>query len=98
MAGFREHAPEGYWYALAAFSHQLEVVADFTRQTGEITDAYSRLGPASSEIDVYDAVYDMLDMMGQLPGRRILAILASGVTHSANTSWTRCGERPNRRT
>jgi hypothetical protein len=72
LQGFLKHAPEGHWYALATFSHELEVRTDFTKQTGEITAAYSQLGPPMwSEIDTYDAVYEMLDKMGRLPGRRI---------------------------
>jgi VWFA-related protein len=89
MQGFLKHAPEGHWYALATFSHELEIHTDFTKQTGEITAAYSQLGlPTWTEIDTYDAVYDMLDKMGRLPGRRILVIVGCGVDtfseHSLN--------------
>jgi hypothetical protein len=89
MQGFLKRAPEGHWYALATFSHELEIHTDFTKQTGEITAAYSQLGlPMWTEIDTYDAVYDMLDKMGRLPGRRILVIVGCGVDtfseHSLN--------------
>ncbi len=80
MEGFLRHAPEGHWYALATYSHGLEVHTDFTKQIGAIIEAYSQLGaPAWSEIDTYDAVYEMLDKMGRLPGRRILILVGSGV-------------------
>jgi VWFA-related protein len=80
MQGFLKHAPEGHWYALATFSHQLEIHTDFTKQIGEITATYSQLGwPTWHEIDTYDAVYDMLDKMGRLPGRRILVVVGCGV-------------------
>jgi VWFA-related protein len=79
MQGFLKHAPEGHWYALATFSHELEIQTDFTKQIGEVTAAYSQLGwPAWNEIDTYDAVYDMLDKMGRLPGRRILVVVGCG--------------------
>jgi Zn-dependent protease with chaperone function len=47
-------------------------------RTGEITQTYSSLGPATwNEINTYDAVYGMLDKMGRLPGRRILVVIGS---------------------
>ena len=80
MQGFLKHAPEGHWYALATFSHELEIHADFTKQAGEVTGAYSELGqPTWGEIDTYDAVYEMLDKMGKLPGRRILIVVGCGL-------------------
>jgi VWFA-related protein len=80
MQGFLKHAPEGHWYALATFSHELEIHTDFTKQIGEITAAYSQLGwPTWNEIDTYDAVYDMLDKMSRLPGRRILVVVGCGL-------------------
>lgn len=80
MAGFLEHAPEDHWYALATFSRSLEVQRDFTKQIGEVRLAYSQIGlPQWNEINSYDAVYEMLDKMGRLPGRRILILIASGL-------------------
>ena len=80
MRGFLKHAPEGHWYALATFSHDLEIHTDFTKQVGEITAAYAELGrPMWREIDTYDAVYEMLDKMGRLQGRRILVVVGCGL-------------------
>jgi VWFA-related protein len=80
MQGFLQHAPEDNWYALATFSHGLEVRADFTKQTGNILDAYAQVGlPLWSEIDTYDVVYEMLDKMGKLPGRKLLILIGSGL-------------------
>ncbi len=80
MDGLLRYAPEGYWYALATFSRTLEIHTDFTKQIGLLTDAYSRLGVSIwSEIDTYDAVLEMLDKMGRLPGRRILIVIGSGI-------------------
>jgi len=79
MQGFLKHAIEGHWYALATYSHTLEVRTDFTKQTGRITEAYSQLDtPQLSEVDTYDAIYEMLDKLGRLPGRRILVVIGSG--------------------
>jgi len=80
LQGFLKHAPERHWYALATFSHEVEIHTDFTKQIGEITAAYSQLGlPTWNEIDSYDAVYEMLDKTGRLPVRRILIVVGSGL-------------------
>lgn len=80
LDGFQAHAIEGHWYALATYANRLEVHTDFTRLLGEVTQAYSQLGPPTwSEINTYDAVYEMLDKMGRLPGRRILVVIGSGM-------------------
>lgn len=79
MQGFLKHAIADHWYALATYAHTLEVRADFTKQTGRITEAYSQLDmPLSREVDTYDAVYEMLDKLGRLPGRRVLVVIGSG--------------------
>lgn len=79
IEGFGRHAPEGHWYALATYSHELEVRVDFTNQPARIPDAFFQLGPPEwREVDTYDAVYEMLDNMARLPGRRILIVLSSG--------------------
>jgi len=94
MEGFLKHAPEGHWYALATFSHELEIHTDFTKQIGEITAAYSQLGlPTWNEIDTYDAVYDMLDKMGKLPGRRILVVVGCGLDTFSERSLDQVKEK-----
>jgi VWFA-related protein len=87
ISGFLKHAPEGNWYALATYSQGLTVNADFTQMTGEISNAYAALGPPMwNEINTYDAIYEMLDKMGRLPGRRILIVAGSGIdTFSEHT-------------
>ena len=78
--GFQAHGVEGHWYALATYANTLEIHTDFTKQLGEITQTYAGLGNATwNEVNTYDAVYDMLDKMGRLPGRRILVVIGSGI-------------------
>jgi VWFA-related protein len=80
LNGFVAHGIEGHWYALAAYANRLEIQQDFTKQIGDITQAYAQLGtPVWNEINTYDAVYEMLDKMGRLPGRRILIVIGSGI-------------------
>jgi len=80
MEGFMHQAPEGHWYALATFSKDLEIRVDFTKQRGRIANAFADLPrPFWNEINTYDAVYEMLERMGQLRGRRILIVIGSGL-------------------
>lgn len=80
LRGFMKAAPEGDWIAAATFSRDLEIRRDFTKERGEVEDAFAGLGtPVSSEIDTYDAVYQMLDRMGSLKGRRVLILVGSGI-------------------
>jgi VWFA-related protein len=80
MRDLLKHAPEGHWYALATFSQDLEIHTDFTQQIGRITEGYSQLGvPMRTEINTYEAVHEMLDKMGRLPGRRFLILVGSGL-------------------
>ncbi|HXG34992.1 MAG TPA: VWA domain-containing protein [Bryobacteraceae bacterium] len=79
IEGFFREAPEGNWYALATFSNQLKVEVDFTKMRGRILEAFSELGqPLWDAINTYDAVWEMLDKMGRLPGRRVLIFIGSG--------------------
>ena len=79
VKGFLGAAPKGNWYALATFSNGTKVQVDFTKQVGRIREAFADLGePTWDEIDTYDAVYKILDILGQLSGRRILILVGSG--------------------
>ncbi len=99
IEGFHRRAPEGHWYALATFSHTLEIPVDFTRLRGNILNAFRGLPyPAWREVNTYDAVYEMLDKMDRLSGRRVLIVIGSGLdTFSARplNEVKRIAERAN---
>ncbi len=99
IEGFFEEAPEGHWYALATFSNDLNVRVDFTKLRGRISQAFTDLPPPMwSEINTYDAVYEMLDRMSRLKGRRVLIVIGSGLdTMSSHTlgDVKRMAERAN---
>jgi VWFA-related protein len=79
IEGFLAKAKEGNWYALATFAHQLNVLVDFTKQIGRLREAFQELGYSQwNETDTYDAIYQMLDKMSLLPGRRVLIVIGSG--------------------
>src|SRR5438093_2907968 len=80
MQGFMDKAPDGNWYGLATFSHDLAVDVDFTKERARLSQAYAQLGPPGwNESDTFDAVYSMLDKMSRLPGRRVLIVAGSGI-------------------
>ncbi|HTR37880.1 MAG TPA: hypothetical protein VMH80_18355 [Bryobacteraceae bacterium] len=79
IRAFLERAPKDDSYALAVYSRPLMVAFEFTRQANVLPEVYAALGsPVWSEINTYDAVYGMLERLGQIPGRRILVLIGSG--------------------
>ncbi len=87
VEGFAAAAPETHWYALASFAHTVNVDLDFTRLPGRLTTALGDLALTTwNESDVRDAVYEMLDRMDRLGGRRVLIVLASGIDSTSHHS------------
>jgi len=79
IQGFDEAAPDGNWYALATFAHDLDVQVDFTKQKELIPNTFKSLGdPIWNETDTYDAICNMLDKITLLPGRRVLIFIGTG--------------------
>lgn len=87
LQGFLNNAPDGNWYAVASFAHEMRVNQDFTKELGLIRNAFASLGYGVwDESDAYDAIYEMLDKMGRLPGRKVLIFVGSGIdSFSAHT-------------
>jgi VWFA-related protein len=84
---FMEVAPDGNWYSFATFSQELQIHVDFTKMKGEIPAAYRGLGqPFWGEVNTYDAVFDTLEKLDLLSGRKVLILIGSGLnTLSAHT-------------
>lgn len=79
LQGFMNVAPEGNWYGLATFAKESEVQVDFTKQQGQILQGFYGLGqPMWREVNTYDAVYNMLERMGGVKGRKVLIFIGSG--------------------
>ncbi len=79
ISGFLNDAPKGNWYALASFAHSLHIDADFTQNIGKLQTAFQEMPqPMWSEVNTDDAVYQMLDKMSLLHGRRVLIVVGSG--------------------
>ncbi|HOL71044.1 MAG TPA: VWA domain-containing protein [Bryobacteraceae bacterium] len=87
LDGFLSNAPAGNWYALGSFANELEINQDFTQEIPKLRNAFAALGyGAWNESNTYDAVYEMLDKLGRLPGRKALIFIGSGIdTFSGRT-------------
>lgn len=73
-------APEGNWYSLATYSQEMQIVKDFTRMKGEILASFDELGqPFWGEVNTYDAVFEMLEKLEFLPGRKVIVLIGSGL-------------------
>jgi VWFA-related protein len=87
VEGFLSAAPEGHWYALVTFAHQATVQVDFTKTVGKLVAGLSGLQPPLwNEVDTYDALYETLEKLSRLSGRRVLVFVGSGLdTFSMHT-------------
>lgn len=67
------------WAALVLFDKQPHLLADFTQDKTAVRAALGSVGiPLSQEIDLFDAIYDTLDRLEQVKGRKYLIVMASG--------------------
>src|SRR5215469_4866321 len=67
------------WVAVAEFDVKSHILIDFTQDKQAIFGALNSLRvPGFSETDIYDAIFDMLDRLDRVPGRKELVVVASG--------------------
>jgi VWFA-related protein len=69
------------WIALVTFDIKSHIVQDFTQDKRAIAGALSGLRPGmamSAETDFYDAVYDTIDRLEGVEGRKYIILVASG--------------------
>ena len=68
------------WVAVASFDLKPHIIVDFTQDKQAIVGALNTLRiPAFQETDLFDAMYDMLDRLDRVPGRKELVVVASGL-------------------
>ena len=68
------------WVAVASFDLEPHIIVDFTQDKQAIVGALNTLRiPAFQETDLFDAMYDMLDRLDRVPGRKELVVVASGL-------------------
>jgi VWFA-related protein len=67
------------WVAVVEFDMRDHILVDFTQDKQAILGALNTLRvPGFSETNIFDAMYDTLDRLDRLPGRKELIVVASG--------------------
>ena len=67
------------WVAVVEFDMKDHILVDFTQDKQAIFGALNTLRvPGFSETNVFDAMYDTLDRLDRIPGRKELVVVASG--------------------
>jgi VWFA-related protein len=79
-AGFINSLRPEDWAALIAFDIRPEILTDFTRNKAELFDGLRRMRiPAYSETALYDAVYDTLQRLDRVDGKKAIFLLSTGL-------------------
>jgi len=67
------------WVAIVEFDMKDHILLDFTQDKQAIFGALNHLRvPGFRETNIFDAMYDTLDRLDRLPGRKELVVVASG--------------------
>jgi VWFA-related protein len=67
------------WVAVTEFDMKTRILVDFTQDKREIYSALNQLRiPGFSETNVFDALYDTLDRLDHVEGRKEIVLVASG--------------------
>lgn len=68
------------WVAVVAFDMKPHIMVDFTQNKGAVFAALNQLRmPGFSETNVFDALYDTLDRIDSIEGRKYVILVATGV-------------------
>jgi len=78
--GFIQSLRPDDWAALIAFDIRPEILADFTKNKAEVVNGLRRMQiPAYSETCLYDAVYDTLQRLDNVDGKKAIFLLSTGL-------------------
>jgi len=79
-AGFINSLRKDDWAALIAFDIRPEILTDFTKNKAELFDGLRRMRiPAYRETCLYDAVYDTLQRLDRVDGKKSIFLLSTGL-------------------
>lgn len=79
-AGFINSLRPDDWAALVAFDIRPEILTDFTKNKNELFDGLRRMRiPAYSETCLYDAVFDTLQRLENVDGKKAIFLLSTGL-------------------
>src|SRR5262249_29127450 len=68
------------WIAVIAYDMKPTILADFTQDRREVYGALNQLRiPGFSETNLFDALYDTLDRIDRIEGRKYIILVATGI-------------------
>lgn len=85
------------WFALVRFDLKPTIAVDFTHSKVELRDALQRLSfPDFNEINLYDAIFETLDRLDPIKGKKAVLLVATGAntfsSHSLDETYRRMKE------
>src|SRR6266566_6177371 len=87
-AGFINSLRKDDWAALVAFDIRPEILTDFTKNKAELYDGLRRLRiPAYRENALYDAVYDTINRLQSIDGKKVIFLLSTGLDSISRYSF-----------
>jgi VWFA-related protein len=79
-AGFIDSLRKDDWVALVAYDIRPEILTDFTKNKAELYEGLRRLQiPAYRELSLYDAVYDTLERLESIDGKKVMFLMGTGL-------------------
>ncbi|GAC1437322.1 MAG: hypothetical protein NVS1B11_27250 [Terriglobales bacterium] len=77
---FAETLKKNDWVAVVSYDMKPHILADFTQDKQTVIGALNELRiPGFSETNLFDALYDTLDRLDSLEGRKYVILISSGV-------------------
>ncbi len=77
---FTDQMEKNDFISVISFDMKPEILVDFTNDKRQVTAALDRLRiPGFSETNLYDALYDTLDRLDRVAGRKEIILIASGI-------------------
>ncbi|HEX8814455.1 MAG TPA: VWA domain-containing protein [Terriglobales bacterium] len=76
---FAQSVKKNDWIAVTYYDIRPHILVDFTQDKQELFGALHQMQiPGFSETDLYDAMYDSLDRLGRVEGKKYLILVSSG--------------------
>lgn len=87
---FAEDLKKDDWIAVVEYDMTPKILLDFTQDKTAVFGALNRLRiPGFSERNLYDALYDTLDRIDSIKGRKEIIVVASGVDTFSKITYDR---------
>ena len=87
-AGFINSLRPDDWGALVAYDIRPEILVDFTKNKNELFNGLRRMSiPAYRETCLYDAVWDTLDRLDNVDGKKAIFLLSTGLDTISKHSY-----------